>query len=98
MNETFSTIEFHKQNATPTEVMAAVAHEGAVAVLTLEGSQDFFFERDNGEVTRVDMQPGTLTIMRGYQPNTEKPRPYHWVAPALDRRLAISLRQMRMDW
>ena len=71
---------------------------GFVAVLTLEGAQDFFFERDNGDVARVDMQPGTLTIMRGYQPNTEKPRPYHWVAPALERRLAISLRQMRIEW
>lgn len=71
---------------------------GYVVVLTLEGSQDFFFERDNGEEAWVDMQPGTLTIMRGHQPGSEKPRPYHWAAPAEERRLAISLRQMRMSW
>ncbi len=71
---------------------------GYVAVLTLEGSQQFFFERDNEDVSRVEMEPGTLTIMRGYEPGAEKPRPYHWVAPALERRLAISLRQMRINW
>lgn len=72
---------------------------GFVAVLTLEGSQEFFFERDAaGEEARIEMNPGTLTIMRGFQAGEAKPRPLHWVGPAPDRRLAISLRQMRMDW
>jgi len=71
---------------------------GYVAVLTLEGSQVFSFERDSGEVASVDMQPGTLTIMRGYQPSTAKPRPYHWVEAATEDRFAISLREMRKSW
>lgn len=71
---------------------------GFVAVLTLEGSQQFSFERDNGSIAELTMEPGTLTIMRGYQPETHAPRPYHWVAPATERRLAVSLRQMRIQW
>lgn len=71
---------------------------GYVAVLTLEGSQEFYFQRDNGDIANVTMEPGTLTVMRGFVPGSEKQRPYHWVEPAQGRRLAISLRQMRMDW
>jgi alkylated DNA repair dioxygenase AlkB len=71
---------------------------GFVAVLTLEGSQRFSFERDAGDIGEVDMNPGTLSIMRGFQPETRALRPYHWVAPATERRLAISLRQMRVEW
>jgi len=71
---------------------------GYVAVLTVSGSQGFYFERDNGDETRVDMSPGTLTIMRGYQAGAEKPRPYHWVEPATEERLAVSLREVAKPW
>lgn len=71
---------------------------GYVAVLTVHGTQEFSFERDDGEVETIEMRPGTLTIMRGYDDTQPKPRPYHWVSPATERRLAISLRQMRQTW
>lgn len=71
---------------------------GYIAVLTVGGSQNFYFERDNGEVASVAMEPGTLTLMRGYQPGSQKERPYHWVETAKSRRLAVSLRQVRLDW
>lgn len=72
---------------------------GYVAVLTLEGSQEFHVQRDNGEVASIMLEPGTLTLMRGYQPGSDKQRPYHSVFPTIDRRLAISLRHMRpLSW
>lgn len=71
---------------------------GFVAVLTVLGTQQFHFVRDNGEEAEVTMNPGTLTIMRGFQPDTLAPRPKHWVEPAKERRLALSLRQMRVQW
>ena len=71
---------------------------GYVAVLTVDGMQEFSFERDDGEIKTIPMHPGTLTIMRGYDTTHPQPRPYHWVSPATERRLAISLRQMRQTW
>lgn len=65
---------------------------GYVAVVTAEGMQHFYFDRDNGEREVVYMEPGTLTLMRGNQEGKE--RPYHGVEVAKTRRLAISLRQM----
>ncbi len=71
---------------------------GYVAVLTVSGSQAFYFERDNGEEARLDMLPGTLTLMRGFQADSDKPRPYHWVEPATEERLAVSLREVTRPW
>lgn len=71
---------------------------GYVAVLTVSGSQGFYFERDTGDEARVDMLPGTLTIMRGFQEGADKPRPYHWVEPATEERLAVSLREVTRPW
>lgn len=72
---------------------------GYVAVLTLEGSQEFHIQRDSGEMASIMLEPGTLTLMRGYQPGSDKQRPYHSVFPAKQRRLALSLRHMRpLTW
>jgi hypothetical protein len=67
---------------------------GFVAVGTLEGIQQFNVDLDSGETGHVFMRPGTLTLMRGYQGEAGKDRPYHSVEKATSRRLAISLRQM----
>jgi len=67
---------------------------GFVAVATLDGIQQFNVETDGGETAQVFMRPGTITLMRGYQGEAGKERPYHWVEPATSRRLAISLRHM----
>lgn len=69
-----------------------------VALLTVEGEQDFYVQTDNDQIQEVHMRPGTLTLMRGYNPRSQKPRPYHWVAPARQRRLAVSLRQSDNSW
>ncbi len=67
---------------------------GYVAVVTAEGMQNFYIDRDSGERAEIYMQPGTVTIMRGYRGEGGKERPFHSVEPAKQRRLAISLRQM----
>ena len=69
-----------------------------VTLLTTKGHQEFYFQRDNGEIANITMLPGTLTIMRGAEPGSDKQRPYHWVAPAQVQRLAVSLRQIRVGW
>ena len=67
---------------------------GFVAVATLSGIQQFNVVLDNGETGHVFMRPGTITLMRGYQGEAAKDRPYHSVEKATSRRLAISLREM----
>lgn len=67
---------------------------GFVAVATLEGMQHFNVQLDSGETKQIYMEPGTVTIMRGYQGENGKVRPLHSVEPAKSRRLAFSLRQM----
>lgn len=70
---------------------------GYVAVVTLSGSgQDFYVVNDDDQEVGIALEPGTLTIMRGNQPESGKRRPPHWVTEAPERRLAISLRQMRI--
>jgi alkylated DNA repair dioxygenase AlkB len=73
---------------------------GYVAVLTLEGSQEFYFQRDSEQMARVRMEPGTLTLLRGAAlTGRGKRRPYHGVERAKGQRLALSLRHMRsMAW
>lgn len=71
---------------------------GLVAVLTLDGMQDFYVELDDEpEPTKVTMQPGTLTMLRGFTCDLEK-RPYHWVDRPASQRLALSIRDMREVW
>jgi len=71
---------------------------GLVAVLTLDGMQDFYVELDNEtEPTKVTMQPGTLTMLRGFTGDPEK-RPYHWVSRPASQRTALSIRDMRHVW
>ncbi len=76
----------------------SVTAQQKVTVLTTRGDQEFYFQRDNGEIANITMRPGTLTIMRGAEPDSGKPRPYHWVEPARAQRLAIGLRQVRVGW
>ncbi len=73
---------------------------GYVAVLTLQGAQEFYFQRDNESMAKITMEPGTLTILRGEQTTGgTKRRPFHGVERAKEKRLAISLRHMRdMTW
>lgn len=66
---------------------------GVVAVGTVFGSQVFNARLDSGEVATVETKPGTLTLLRGYQGPNGKPRPEHWVDPATEQRLAISVRE-----
>jgi alkylated DNA repair dioxygenase AlkB len=71
---------------------------GLVAVLTLGGLQDFHVELDGEEEpTEVTMEPGTLTMLRGFTGNPED-RPYHWVSPPVKQRTAISIRDKRSVW
>lgn len=71
---------------------------GVVAVLTLDGIQDFYVELDgDDEATKVTMQPGTLTMLRGFTGDPEK-RPYHWVNRPMSQRTALSIRDMRDVW
>jgi len=71
---------------------------GLVAVLTLDGMQDFYVELDGDQTaTKVTMKPGTLTMMRGFTGNPEE-RPYHWVARPASQRTALSIRDMRHVW
>ena len=71
---------------------------GIVAVLTLDGLQDFYVELDDDEkATKMTMQPGTLTMLRGYNGDAEA-RPYHWVDRPASSRLALSIREMHEHW
>ena len=71
---------------------------GLVAVLTLDGLQDFFVILDGDEeATKVTMKPGTLTMLRGFTGDPEK-RPYHWVGRPAAQRTALSIRDMRNVW
>ena len=71
---------------------------GLVAVLTLDGMQDFYVELDGEEeATKVTMQPGTLTMLRGFTGDPEK-RPFHWVGRPAAQRTALSIREMRKVW
>jgi alkylated DNA repair dioxygenase AlkB len=71
---------------------------GLIAVLTLDGMQDFYVELDGDEKpTKVTMRPGTLTMLRGFNGNPET-RPYHWVGRPAAQRTALSIRHMRHVW
>lgn len=71
---------------------------GLIAVLTLDGMQDFYVELDGDtEATKVTMRPGTLTMLRGFNGNPEM-RPYHWVGRPSSPRTALSIRNMRHIW
>lgn len=71
---------------------------GLVAVLTLDGMQDFYVELDDEkEPLKVTMEPGTLTMLRGFTGDPEK-RPYHWVDRPVSSRTALSIRDMRNVW
>jgi alkylated DNA repair dioxygenase AlkB len=71
---------------------------GLVAVLTLDGSQEFYVELDEStEPTKITMEPGTLTMLRGFTGDPEQ-RPYHWVDKPVSQRLAMSIRDMRQVW
>lgn len=71
---------------------------GLVAVLTLDGLQDFYVELDaDTSPTKITMQPGTLTMLRGFTGDPAA-RPYHWVNRPASQRTAISIRDMRNAW
>lgn len=71
---------------------------GLVAVLTLDGAQDFYVELDgNEEPSKIALRPGTLTMLRGFTGDPNK-RPYHWVEEATAERTALSIRDMRSVW
>jgi|GEM_PF-2502511 len=71
---------------------------GLIAVLTLDGEQDFYVELDGDkEATKIAMRPGTLTMLRGFNGNLEA-RPYHWVGRPSSQRTALSIRDMRHVW
>jgi alkylated DNA repair dioxygenase AlkB len=67
---------------------------GYIALLTAEGSQEFYFQRNNGNTFHFLMQPGTLVLFRGFSPNGQR-RPYHWTAPAQVPRLSLTLLQKK---
>ena len=69
---------------------------GYIALLTAAGSQEFYFQRNNGNVFNVTMNPGTLIIFRGFTAHGQH-RPYHWTAPAKTPRFALSLLQSKMN-
>jgi alkylated DNA repair dioxygenase AlkB len=72
---------------------------GLVAVLTLDGLQDFYVELDGQKrAEKVTMRPGTLTMIRGYINNDPESRPYHWVGRPASGRLALSIREMHEHW
>ncbi len=71
---------------------------GFVAVVTVAGRQNFIVESDDGETYEIPLRPGSLAVMRGYGHPSGKLRPRHWAAPAQEKRLAVSLRQMRLGW
>lgn len=69
------------------------------AELTVDGEQGMYFKRVNGIAYRFVARPGTLTLIRGFTPNTPTQvhnGPAHWVDPAPARRLALSLHQLRV--
>ncbi len=71
---------------------------GLIAVLTLDGMQDFYVELDGDDgPTKVTMRPGTLTMLRGFNGNPEM-RPYHWVGRPSSQRTALSIRNMQHIW
>ena len=71
---------------------------GVIAVLTLDGLQDFYVELDDEErAAKMTMQPGTLTMLRGFNGDPED-RPYHWVGRPASTRLALSIREMHEHW
>jgi len=71
---------------------------GLVAVLTIEGHQDFYVELDGeDDPTQITMEPGMLTVLRGFTGNLED-RPFHWVTEPEPQRTAISIRDMRSVW